>query len=49
MPSRWAPPEVLIERKYGPESDVWAFGVLLWEIFTDGDMPYADLSSDTEV
>ena len=47
--SRWAPPEVLQGRQYSPASDVWAFGVLLWEIFTDGGFPYSAISDDKEM
>ena len=42
------PSEVLKSQKYSPASDVWAYGVLLWEIFTDAELPYGELS-DKEV
>jgi len=48
LPVRWAPPEVLKAQRFSPASDAWAFGVLLWELFTDAEMPYAVLS-DKEV
>jgi serine/threonine protein kinase len=41
VPVRWCAPEVLCERKYSSKSDVWAFGVLLFEIWSDGATPYA--------
>ncbi|EDV25126.1 uncharacterized protein TRIADDRAFT_24853, partial [Trichoplax adhaerens] len=40
---RWAAPEVLGYRKFSNKSDVWSFGVLLWELFTGGLRPYTEL------
>ena len=45
LPIRWLAPETLKEGIYSPESDVWAFGVVLWEIFGAGQMPYKSLSN----
>ncbi len=36
----WAAPEVLVERRYSTKSDVWSFGILLFEIFAYGAKPY---------
>ena len=43
------PPEALRRRRFSEKSDVWAFGVTAWEIFTDAEVPYAELSSDERV
>ncbi|XP_076071271.1 tyrosine-protein kinase Tec-like isoform X1 [Mytilus galloprovincialis] len=40
FPVKWAPPEVLNFTRFSSKSDVWAFGVLMWETFTGGQMPY---------
>lgn len=45
IPVRWTAPEALIWAKYGFPSDVWSFGVVLYEIFSRGAIPYAGLSN----
>uniref|UniRef100_A0A1I7Y4Q2 Tyrosine-protein kinase n=1 Tax=Steinernema glaseri TaxID=37863 RepID=A0A1I7Y4Q2_9BILA len=39
-PVRWLAPEVFITQRYRATADVWAFGVLIWEIFTNAAEPY---------
>ncbi|XP_077290983.1 uncharacterized protein LOC143914588 [Arctopsyche grandis] len=44
LPVRWMAPEALLYSVYSHETDVWAYGVLLWEIVTLGSTPYATMS-----
>ncbi|OZC10307.1 hypothetical protein X798_02614 [Onchocerca flexuosa] len=43
IPIRWMPIESLEEQQYTFKADVWAYGVVLWELATRGLIPYADL------
>ena len=40
IPVRWTAPEVMVNGEWSEKSDVWSFGVLLWEIYSDGDVPF---------
>ncbi|KAH1172662.1 inactive tyrosine-protein kinase 7 isoform X1 [Mauremys mutica] len=46
IPLRWMPPEAVLEDEFSTKSDVWSFGVLMWEVFTHGEMPHAKLADD---
>uniref|UniRef100_A0A8C3K4N0 Tyrosine-protein kinase receptor n=1 Tax=Calidris pygmaea TaxID=425635 RepID=A0A8C3K4N0_9CHAR len=48
LPVRWMAPESLIDGVFTNRSDVWAFGVLVWETLTLGQQPYPGFSN-TEV
>uniref|UniRef100_A0A2D4HMD7 Protein kinase domain-containing protein n=1 Tax=Micrurus lemniscatus lemniscatus TaxID=129467 RepID=A0A2D4HMD7_MICLE len=40
FPVKWCPPEVFNYSRFSSKSDVWSFGVLMWEVFTEGKMPF---------
>jgi serine/threonine protein kinase len=42
LPVRWLPPEAFVDGKFTSYSDVYSYGVLLWEIFTFAKLPYED-------
>lgn len=46
MPLRWMSPEAILEGDFSTKSDVWAFGVLMWEVFTHGEMPHGGQTDD---
>jgi len=46
FPIRWTAPEAAETGRFTTKSDVWSFGVLLFEIVTHGQEPYSDLESD---
>uniref|UniRef100_A0A061S910 Fibroblast growth factor receptor 1 n=1 Tax=Tetraselmis sp. GSL018 TaxID=582737 RepID=A0A061S910_9CHLO len=49
LPLRWMSPEAITRRRWTEKSDVWAFGVLMWELWSAGVEPFAFVSSDEEV
>ncbi|XP_055327169.1 platelet-derived growth factor receptor alpha-like [Paramacrobiotus metropolitanus] len=46
LPVRWMSPEAITERRFSVQSDVWSFGIAVWEIFSFGEHPYANMRTD---
>jgi serine/threonine protein kinase len=42
LPLRWMSPEAITHRLFSEKSDIWSYGVCLWEICTLGKIPYED-------
>ncbi|KAM4675771.1 tyrosine-protein kinase ITK/TSK [Discoglossus pictus] len=49
FPLKWSAPEVFRYGRYSSKSDVWSFGVLVWEIYSEGKMPFEHLSNSEVV
>ena len=46
MPIRWMAPESIRDGESSSKSDVWSYGVVLWEIVTLAELPYQGLSNE---
>ena len=49
LPIRWMPPETILYAKFTVQSDIWSFGVVMWEIFSFGIQPYFSMTNEEVV
>uniref|UniRef100_A0A8C4SC48 non-specific protein-tyrosine kinase n=1 Tax=Erpetoichthys calabaricus TaxID=27687 RepID=A0A8C4SC48_ERPCA len=49
IPYKWTAPEAITHGRYSVKSDVWSFGILLFEIISYGQIPYSEMSTNLAV
>uniref|UniRef100_A0A8C9ZET8 receptor protein-tyrosine kinase n=1 Tax=Sander lucioperca TaxID=283035 RepID=A0A8C9ZET8_SANLU len=45
IPIRWTAPEAITYRKFTSASDVWSYGIVMWEVVSYGERPYWDMNN----
>ncbi|XP_077579960.1 ephrin type-A receptor 4-A-like isoform X2 [Stigmatopora nigra] len=45
IPIRWTAPEAIAYRKFTTASDVWSYGIVMWEVISYGERPYWDMNN----
>lgn len=45
LPARWMAPESFVDSVFSYKTDIWSYGILLYEIITFGSIPYHMLSN----
>ncbi|XP_072101513.1 ephrin type-B receptor 2 isoform X3 [Mobula birostris] len=45
IPIRWTAPEAIQYRKFTSASDVWSYGIVMWEVMSYGERPYWDMTN----
>ncbi|XP_075759524.1 ephrin type-A receptor 1 isoform X1 [Pelodiscus sinensis] len=45
IPIRWTAPEAIAHRIFTSSSDVWSYGIVMWEVLSFGDKPYGDMTN----
>ncbi|CAJ0950321.1 unnamed protein product, partial [Mesorhabditis belari] len=46
LPIKWLAIESLEQRKFSMKSDVWSFGMVLWEMYSMGEIPFSDIEPE---
>uniref|UniRef100_A0A8C3BLL9 receptor protein-tyrosine kinase n=1 Tax=Cairina moschata TaxID=8855 RepID=A0A8C3BLL9_CAIMO len=45
IPIRWTAPEAIAFRKFTSASDVWSYGIVMWEVMSYGERPYWEMTN----
>lgn len=45
IPIRWTAPEAIAFRKFTSASDVWSYGIVMWEVVSYGERPYWEMTN----